>query len=117
MRTFPLFHYTATVLRVIDGDTAVLRIDRGFREYWEVSCRLWGANAPELATGEPGQASKAWLAQRIVGKTLFIKSEKLDKYGRPVVTLYEPEPVTIDPKLSINEEMITLGFAVPYLDK
>src|SRR5512139_2415635 len=115
--SFPLFYYTATVLRIIDGDTAVLRIDRGFREFWEISCRLWGINAPELSTGDPGQASKDWLAQRIMGKTLFIKSEKLDKYGRPVVTLYEPEPEVIDPSFSINEEMIKLGLAVPYMDK
>lgn len=110
---FPLYHYTATVIRVIDGDTAWLRIDRGFREFFETSCRLFGINAPELSTGAPGAASKDWLTQRITGKTLYVVSEKLDKYGRPLVTLYDPEPDAASFEHSINNEMLTLGLAVP----
>ena len=110
--SFPLYHYKATVLRVVDGDTAWLRIDRGFREFWEVSCRLYGINAPELSTGAPGTAAKDWLTQRITGRTLFVKSEKLDKYGRPLVTLFDPEPATEDFALSINQEMLAAGLAV-----
>jgi micrococcal nuclease len=115
--SFPLYHYKATVIRVVDGDTAWLRIDRGFREYFETSCRLFGINAPELSTGSPGHDAKTWLTERVSGKTLFIVSAKLDKYGRPLVTLYDD--VTIDVPLfeaSINRQMLNLGLAVPYAD-
>jgi micrococcal nuclease len=113
---FSLYHYKATVLRVVDGDTAWLRIDRGYREFFETSCRLYGINAPELSTGAPGAQSRDWLAQRITGKTLYVKSEKLDKYGRPLVTLFDPEPATDDFKLSINAEMLAKGLAVVFAD-
>jgi endonuclease YncB( thermonuclease family) len=113
---FPLFHFKAVALRVVDGDTAWLRIDRGFREYFETSCRLFGLNAPELSTGAPGAASRDWLTQRITGKTLYIVSAKLDKYGRPLVTLYDPEPLNVDYKTSINQQMLDLGLAVAYTE-
>lgn len=110
---FPLYHYKATVLRVIDGDTVWLRIDRGFREFFETPCRLSGLNAPELSTGDPGLAAKTWLAQRIIGKELYIRSNKLDKYGRPLVTIWEPAPESLGPAGSVNAEMIAQGLAIP----
>ena len=115
--TFPLYHYKATVIRVVDGDTVWLRIDRGFREYFETSCRLYGINAPELSTGAPGQDAKGWLMERLAGKTLYIVSNKLDKYGRPLVTLYEPEVDTASFELSINQQMLDLNLAVAYAEK
>ena len=113
---FPLYHYKATVIRVVDGDTVWLRIDRGFREFFETSCRLFGINTPELSTGAPGQDAKGWLTERVTGKTLYIVSAKLDKYGRPLVTLYDPEPASADFKQSLNQQMLDLGLAVPLAD-
>jgi len=113
---FSLYHYKATVMRVVDGDTAWLRIDRGFREFFETSCRLYGINAPELAAGAPGAAARDWLTQRIVGKTLYVKSEKLDKYGRPLVTLFDPAPKTDAFDGSINAEMLRAKHAAPFAD-
>jgi len=111
--SFPLFFYSAVPIRVIDGDTVVLRIDRGFHEYFEVSCRLSGINAPELSV-PAGPVSKDWLVNRVMDKKLFIRSDKLDKYGRPLVTIYEPEPATIDFSLSVNQELMDKGLAVKY---
>lgn len=111
--SFPLYCYKATAIRVVDGDTAELCIDKGFGHFWNTKVRLSGVNAPEMSTGAPGQASKDWLTQRIMGKQLFIKSESLDKYGRALVTIYEPEPATVDPALSVNQEMLNGGLAVP----
>lgn len=113
---FSLYQYKATVLRVVDGDTAWLRIDRGFREFFETSCRLYGINAPELSTGAPGAQARDWLTQRIVGKTLYVKSEKLDKYGRPLVTLFDPAPAIATFEGSINADMLRAGHAVPFAD-
>ncbi len=107
-----LHHYKATVLSVHDGDTAHLRIDRGFGLFWEVRCRFAGINAPELAT-PAGIVSRNWVAERLTGKDIWIGATTLDNYGRPLVTIYEPEPTTVDPKLSVNAAMLALGLAVP----
>ena len=47
-----LWHYRAQVLRIIDGDSAVLLADCGFRGRHEVHVRIADLNAPELH--EPG---------------------------------------------------------------
>jgi micrococcal nuclease len=114
---FPLYHYKATVIRVVDGDTVWLRIDRGFREFFETSCRLYGINAPELSTGASGQDAKGWLTERLTGKTLYIESNKLDKYGRPLVTLYEPEVDGALFEVSINQQMLNSKLAVAYAER
>ena len=87
---FSFYQYKATVIRVIDGDTAWLRI--------------------------AGAASKDWLTQHITGKTLYVVSMKLDKYGRPLVTLYDPETTVAELNQSINQQMLNLGLAVPLAD-
>jgi endonuclease YncB( thermonuclease family) len=110
-----LYRYMATVNRVIDGDTAELIIDEGFKHSWKVSCRFAGINAPELtsddpATREKAAASRNYLALRLpIGKQVYIKSEKLDKYGRPIVTVYDLSGV------NINDELLEKGFAIKYL--
>lgn len=112
---FPLYYYKATCLRVVDGDTAMLRIDRGFREFWEINCRLAFINAPELSsTGAPGQRAKDWLTATLANVPLWIRSEKLDKYGRPVVTIWtasSPAPLFAT---SVNAQMISQSLAAVY---
>lgn len=52
-----MYEYTAQVLRVVDGDTLVLRVDLG----WHVSIvghvRLRGVNCPELDTASGSEAA------------------------------------------------------------
>lgn len=110
----------ATVLRVIDGDTLLLKLDLGWNITLESRCRLIGVNAPELDTGE-GQAAKRWVTGKlgfggdpeIVGwsvEVLFI-SHKLDKYGRPLgqvlVTTQQGE------SFDLGLELMNAGHAVP----
>lgn len=47
-----LWHFRASVLRIIDGDTVVLLADTGFHGRHEVHVRIADLNAPELH--EPG---------------------------------------------------------------
>jgi endonuclease YncB( thermonuclease family) len=84
----PNFVYAATITRVIDGDTVVADIDLGFHATMRgVHVRLARINAPELWTGEPGEAARAAL-QKFIGASpsgpvsAVIESHSLDKYGR-----------------------------------
>lgn len=47
-----LWHFRASVLRIIDGDTVVVLADTGFHGRHEVHVRIADLNAPEL--NEPG---------------------------------------------------------------
>jgi micrococcal nuclease len=57
----PCYRYRAALVRVIDGDTYVLRIDLGFRAAITVTIRVHGYDAPELhgADHVRGAAAKA----------------------------------------------------------
>jgi micrococcal nuclease len=102
------YHYYATALRIIDGDSISILLDEGFNRTWKVSCRLAHINAPELST-QAGQTAKAYLVGRIpVGTKLYIISKSLDKYGRPIAEVYLNG-------VSINDEMILKGYAVKFM--
>lgn len=58
----PAYRYACTLLRAIDGDTWVMRIDVGFHAHVETHVRLLGWSCPEMR--EPGGlAAKALAAQ------------------------------------------------------
>jgi endonuclease YncB( thermonuclease family) len=80
----------ATVIRIIDGDTAVLRVDCGFRMTYEGPFRLLGLDAPEITGPEKpeGLKWKAALEQLIpVGTVLEAQTLKPDSFGRWLVVL------------------------------
>lgn len=109
-----LYHYKAKVIRVVDGDTVRLNIDLGFTVSWESNCRLHGINAPELNSlndteREVAQHAKQFLMDQLkAGDLVYIKSEKLDKYGRPLVKLYYG-----DAQVLVNDELLSNGLALP----
>lgn len=109
-----MYEYAAVVEKVIDGDTAHLAVDLGFSIKIRMPVRLYGINAPELhgvADPKPGQAARAWLAERIEGKSVVIRTfkDKKEKYGRILAQVY------LDPKGSpVNDEMVKAGFAKAY---
>ena len=85
---------TATVERVVDGDT----VDADGKRY-----RLIGLDAPE-AKQEHGQQAKLALEQLVLGKVVDITVSKTDVYGRELGTFYIGET-------DINAEMVRLGHA------
>lgn len=115
------YEYNASLVRVVDGDTLVLKIDLGFKIEVEQTVRLYGVDAPEVIgeTREAGLAAKSavvsMLALESVGKMLVRthKPAKKDKYGRYVaeITFVNASGTT----LSLNEQLIARGFAVPYV--
>lgn len=102
-----MYEYAAVVSRVVDGDTVDVTIDLGMETSRTIRCRLFGINAPEKNTPE-GKAAKAWLEQRVAGKTILCQTikDKVEKYGRYLVRLMDGN--------EINTEMISAGHAKAY---
>jgi len=72
------YTYPATLVRVIDGDTAVLVIDLGFNVSTTQHVRFLGYNAPELhgKNASRAQAAKAELENLLAGRKLIVKTSK-----------------------------------------
>jgi endonuclease YncB( thermonuclease family) len=67
--------FEAKVISVHDGDTITVRTDE------TIKIRINGIDAPELA--QPfGQASKQAMSGLVFGKTVTVKPDKTDRYGR-----------------------------------
>lgn len=74
----PTYVYRATLDRIIDGDTAILMVDLGFKTFSAVNCRLHGVDSPELhgATKLDGEAARDYSYNLLHGKQLVIQSYK-----------------------------------------
>lgn len=111
------YFFPAFCERVIDGDTAVLEFDLGFRIRKSDSSRLYGINAPELnaqdeTTRLAAQRARDWLKAQIEGQPVYVESNRLDKYGRPLVTIWPSEDLA---QTSVNDAMVQLGLAAIYV--
>ena len=108
-----LFHYSAQVLSVYDGDTCRVDIDLGMG-IWvrNEKLRLVRIDAPEV-TGDSkarGFAARDWLRERIDGREILIETikDKRGKYGRYLAEIWLPEN---DGFININDELVEKGFA------
>lgn len=88
------YTYRATVLRVIDADTFVTRVDLGFRVSIELPLRLAGVDSPEMSTPE-GRQARAFLAAYlaplpfpVVTRTKKPLSSSLDNFGRYLADVF-----------------------------
>lgn len=119
----PVYVYRATVESVYDGDTFRANVDLGMDvTLKEQSFRMFGINAPELKKEEveAGRAARDWLRSKIpVGTRIIIATIKerkntnkdsKEKYGRYLATIYLE-----DEDVSINDQMLALNYAVPYM--
>ena len=83
-----MYNYKAFLVRVIDGDTVVLKLDLGFYLTREAaSYRLLRIDAPENNTDE-GKKAKTALEVQLDGKQLIAWTQKSDSFGRYLVELY-----------------------------
>lgn len=101
-----LYNYEAYCTNVVDGDTADLSIDAGFRLTTEQRVRLLGINTPER-NQEGYEAAKAYLKGRILNKKVIVETYKTDVFGRYLGILF------ID-GININQELLDLGLAKVY---
>jgi len=78
-------HLPATVIRVVDGDTIVVRLDHGGEE----KIRLLGVDTPEVVDPRKpvqcfGHVASAFTKSQLTGRrvSLELDAEQRDKYGR-----------------------------------
>jgi micrococcal nuclease len=112
-------YYVRKVEGIVDGDTIDVLIDLGFDILFASRVRLAGIDTPEsrtkdLAEKKLGLESKEYLKYKLKdAKSVKIKTEKMDsseKYGRILGWLFID-----DQEISINEQMISDGYAWSYL--
>ena len=108
--------------KVVDGDTIDVTIDLGFDLYKKERVRVAGVDTPEKRTRNLeekalGLDATAWIKDKLEGAVdgdddLIIRTELdggVGKYGRLLGWLYIG-----DSDLSLNEQMITEGYAWAY---
>ena len=92
-----------TLLSVGDGDT-VRVIDKAGTK---ITIRLACIDAPETSQGNSGKWSTQTLKGLIQGKSISIKPQVKDRYGRTVAEIYQGSS-------NVNLEMVRLGAAFVY---
>ncbi len=110
------------VVKIIDGDTADFILDLGFDLYKKERVRVAGVDTPEKRTRNLeekalGIEATNWLKEKLEGAIngddeLSVRTELVGgtgKYGRLLGWLY-----CGDESLSLNEQMIAEGYALPY---
>jgi micrococcal nuclease len=109
-----LFHYTAKVQSVYDGDTCRVDIDLGLG-IWirNEKLRLTRINAPEVTGPEKaaGIASRDYLRELIDGQPILIETIKdtKGKYGRYLAEIWVKKN---DGWININDLLVIAGHAV-----
>ena len=92
-----------TVASIGDGDTVRVRS----REGENVTIRLACIDAPETSQGATGKWSTQTLKGLIQAKSISLKPQAKDRYGRTVAEIYVGQQ-------NINLEMVKVGAAYPY---
>lgn len=106
-----LYHYKATVDRVVDGDTIVVLIDLGFTTWRHTQwLRLARIDAPEVhtVTRDEGLAATAFLRELLPpGQQLIVETirDKHDSFKRYLAELW------LD-GVNINDYMVAHGHAI-----
>lgn len=125
----PSYTYKAELIRVIDGDTIVCKIDLGFGIWWlgdkgkGVKLRLLGIDCPDVRYGSTKEAKDAatdftrnWLYTYIHMESeipeIVIKSHKVDNFGRCLAEVYRAGDA-----VSLNQALLDSGHAVKYEDR
>ena len=112
-----LFHYKATVDRVVDGDTIDVTLELGFDISYRGRIRFQGINAPESRTRDAvekqaGLAAKRYVEDWVNGleKRVIIQTSLDDrgKFGRILGRILNDEGDCL------NDELVSLGHATLY---
>ncbi len=112
------FVRSATVRRIIDGDTYEVLIDDGRQHYSVEQLRLLRMDTPEVRdeTKEAGLEAKAFVQNILtVGKEIVIQTEKDDSFGRYLAEVYYQDEN--DQQQNLNDELFEKGFAKIYVKK
>ena len=110
-----IYEYKARLSRVVDGDTVYLFCDLGFRVTVEVEFRLLGINTPEVVGVQKvsGLAAKAEVERVLALGPLRVVSDKAEKYGRWLGTIFVK--LQNGTELNLNQHLLDTGFAKVYM--
>ena len=111
-----LYHYRASLDRVVDGDTIDVVLDLGFDLRMQARIRFVGINDPESRTKDLVEKQKGLESKRFVEdwlnvcETIIIQTQldKKGKFGRILGNVLNADGACL------NEEMVSLGHATPY---
>ena len=114
-----MYTYTATVSRIVDGDTIYVDVELGFFLRQHMKLRLAGIDTPEIrgAEREAGLQAKVFVERAIpVGSRVVIKTSKLGKYGRYIADVYYSSDTDDPHKIlhnghHLNQDLLNAGFA------
>lgn len=98
----------ATVVRVVDGDTVILRADLGWKINLEVDVRLFGINAIEHNVPGGHEATLRLMLLLPVGASVGLTSMGIDKYGG------RTDGVVLIGGIDAARQMVHDGFATPW---
>ena len=113
-----LYTYKAQVLKIVDADTFTVKIDVGFRFYYENDIRLLRINAFETKLGKnttadmkaTGLAGKDYVKKLLEGKEIIIKTvlEK-EKFGRILAEVFYKQN---DVWINLNDDLVNKKYAI-----
>jgi micrococcal nuclease len=110
-----MYTYTASVLKVIDGDTIEVDFDLGFGVWLRSQrIRLDGIDTPESRTADKEEKVRGLISKEklkeILGKDIQIttKIDPNEKYGRILGVLVN------DKGINVNQWLIDNNYAVKY---
>ena len=110
-----MYTYTASVLKVIDGDTIEVDFDLGFGVWLRSQrIRLDGIDTPESRTADKEEKIRGLISKEklkeILGKDIQIttKIDPNEKYGRILGVLVN------DKGINVNQWLIENNYAVKY---
>jgi len=103
------------IIDIYDGDTLTFIFKFG-DNFYKNRLRLSGIDCPEIRTKnklekEAGYKAKKYLQNLVLGKIVWIKFDKNDKYGRSMGWIYLDEKMKTE---NINSQMIVSGLAYEY---
>ena len=97
--------FSATVIKVHDGDTITLRTD--FRDF-DFPLRFLDIDAPEMNAG--GEAARDWLKSKILGHEISVSIDtdnRVGRYGRLLGRIFFNG-------INLGMEMLYLGLVKPF---
>ena len=114
-----LYHYSAKVTSVYDGDTFDAVVDMGFSTSVNIKVRMLGIDTAEIKSKDPEQKEKAiaardFLRSVILDNKIIIRTAGMEKYGRWLGEIWELPKEGEEVTESINDQMIKLGHAKAY---
>lgn len=95
------------VIKCYDGDTCTI-IFKQFDRIWKTRCRLAHINTPEIrgTSGEELERAleaKEFLESQVLNKIVFVAFGDNDKYGRPLIQIYNESHMCVNQLLLDNE--------------